>query len=183
VEASAVNICNPNVETARSGSAIQMLPRDITTPTIATATAVSTIAGGHRKSAISWSPLDQNFEGPNVDIEETAPVRGYLLRPPNRTPDGGGSFPAGCSLRSTPPSAGESKLPARESFPEPWLIGQRAVIGGEALNATFGPPTCPPTNSATSNDAASKLLPIIAKKPMLDLWCAISRSCMTTLDV
>jgi hypothetical protein len=77
----------------------------------------------------------------------------------------------------------ESKLPSRESFPEPLLIGQRAVIGGEALNATFGPPTCPPTNSATSNDAASKLPPIIAKKPMLDLLCAISRSCMTTLNV
>jgi hypothetical protein len=53
------------------------------------------------------------------------------------------------------------------------LTGQRAVIGGEALNATFGPVTCPPTNSATSNAAASKLPPITAKKPMLDLWCAI----------
>jgi hypothetical protein len=63
------------------------------------------------------------------------------------------------------------------------LNGQRAVIAGEALNATFGPATCPPTNSATSKDAASKLPPIIAKKPMLDLWRAISRSYMTTLDV
>jgi hypothetical protein len=64
--------------------------------------------------------------------------------------------------------------------PEPLLIGQRAVIGGEALNATFGPATWPPTNSAASNAAASKLPPITAKKPMLDLWCAISRSCTTT---
>jgi len=32
------------------------------------------------------------------------------------------------------------------------------------LNATFGPATCPPTNSATSNTAASKLPPITAKK-------------------
>ena len=72
---------------------------------------------------------------------------------------------------------------AENGSPEPLLTGQRAVIGGEALNATFGPATCPPTNSATSNDAASKLPPIIAKKPMLDLWCAISRSCMTTPDV
>src|ERR1700682_5496456 len=86
-------------------------------------------------------------------------------------------------LRSTPPSPGESKLPSQESFPEPLLTGQRAVIGGEALNATFGPATSPPTNSATSNDAASKLPPIIAKKPMLDLSCAISRSCTTTLNV
>jgi hypothetical protein len=54
------------------------------------------------------------------------------------------------------------------------LTGQRAVIGGEALNATFGPANCPPTNSATSNAAASKLPPITAKKPMLDFWCAIS---------
>src|SRR4029077_13659366 len=60
------------------------------------------------------------------------------------------------------------------------LAGQRAVIGGEALNATFGPSNCPPTNSATSNAAASKLPPITAKKPMLDFWCAISRSCTTT---
>jgi hypothetical protein len=28
---------------------------------------------------------------------------------------------------STPPSTGESKLPSRESFPEPLLTGQRAV--------------------------------------------------------
>jgi hypothetical protein len=81
-------------------------------------------------------------------------------------------------LRSTPPSSGESKLPS-----QPLLNGQRAVIAGEALNATFGPPTCPPTKSAASRDAASKLPPIIAKKPMLDLWRAISRSCMTTRDV
>src|SRR4029077_9401721 len=60
------------------------------------------------------------------------------------------------------------------------LTGQRAVIGGEALNATFGPANCPPTNSATSNVAASKLPPITAKKPMLDFWCAISRSRTTT---
>jgi hypothetical protein len=33
-----------------------------------------------------------------------------------------------------------------------------------ALNATFGPANCPPTNSATSNAAASKLPPITAKK-------------------
>jgi hypothetical protein len=33
-------------------------------------------------------------------------------------------------LCSTPPSTGESKLPSRESFPEPLLNGQRAV--GEA---------------------------------------------------
>jgi hypothetical protein len=44
-------------------------------------------------------------------------------------------------LRPTPPSPGESKLPSRESFPEPLLNGQREVIAGEALNATFGPPT------------------------------------------
>jgi hypothetical protein len=81
-------------------------------------------------------------------------------------------------LRSTPSGTGESKLPSRESFLEPLLSGQRAVIAGEALNATFDPATCPPTNSATSNDAANKLPPIIAKKPMLDLWRAISRSCM-----
>ena len=67
-------------------------------------------------------------------------------------------------LRSTPPSPGESKLPSRESFPEPLLTGQRAVIGGEALNATFGPATSPPTNSATSNDAASKLPPNHSEK-------------------
>src|SRR3981189_704618 len=59
------------------------------------------------------------------------------LRPPIRAPDGGGRVPVGCSLRSTPPSTGESKPPSRESFPEPLLIGQRAVIGGEALNTTF----------------------------------------------
>jgi AcrR family transcriptional regulator len=53
-------------------------------------------------------------------------------------------------LRSTPPSTGESKLPSRESFPEPLLIGQRAVIGGETLNTTFGPAISPPTNSATN---------------------------------
>jgi len=64
--------------------------------------------------------------------------------------------------------------------PKLLLTGQRAVIGGEALNATFGPSNCPPTNSATSNAAASKLPPITAKKPMLDLWCAISRSRTTT---
>jgi hypothetical protein len=127
-------------------------------------------------------PLDQNL-GPIADIRER-PHAGVLAEAAyNRTPDGGGACSSRVFLRSTPPSAVESKLPSRESFPEPLLIGQRAVIGGEALNATFGPPTCPPTNSATSNDAASKLLPIIAKKPMLDLWCAISRSCMTTLDV
>jgi hypothetical protein len=66
-------------------------------------------------------------------------------------------------LRSTPPSPGESKLPSRESFPEPLLTGQRAVIGGEALNATFGPATSRPTNSATSN-AASKLPPNYSEK-------------------
>jgi hypothetical protein len=53
VEASAVNICNPNLEMASSGSAIQMLPRNIATPTIATATVVSTIASGHRTAAIA----------------------------------------------------------------------------------------------------------------------------------
>jgi len=53
---------------------------------------------------------------------------------------------------------------AENRFLEPLLSGQRAVIAGEALNATFDPATCPPTNSATSNDAANKLPPIIAKK-------------------
>jgi hypothetical protein len=43
-----------------------MLPRSTTTPTIATATAVSTIAGAHRKSAIAWSPSTRNL-GPNAD--------------------------------------------------------------------------------------------------------------------
>ena len=37
-------------------------------------------------------------------------------------------------LRSTPPSTGESKLPSRESFPEPLLNGQRAV--GEASSGS-----------------------------------------------
>jgi hypothetical protein len=56
VEASAVNICNPNIETARSGSAIQMLPRSTTTPTIATATATNTIA-----SMVEQLPGDLDF--------------------------------------------------------------------------------------------------------------------------
>jgi hypothetical protein len=57
---------------------------------------------------------------------------------------------------------------------------ERAAIGGEALSATFSPASCPPTNNATRKAAASKLPPITAKKPMLDLWCAFSGSCRTT---
>jgi hypothetical protein len=78
--------------------------------------------------------------------------------------------------------AGESGIAGYPRMVPPNLLltGQRAVIGGEALNATFGPANCPPTNSATSNAAASKLPPITAKKPMLDFWCAISRSRTTT---
>jgi hypothetical protein len=57
------------------------------TPTIATATAVSTIASGHQTAAIAVVPLDQNL-GPYADIKETAPAG--ELRPLIRTPDGGG---------------------------------------------------------------------------------------------
>jgi hypothetical protein len=79
-------------------------------------------------------------------------------------------------------TTGESAIAGYPRMVPPNLLltGQRAVIGGEALNATFGPANCPPTNSATSNAAASKLPPITAKKPMLDFWCAISRSRTTT---
>ena len=70
--------------------------------------------------------------------------------------------------------------PPENGSPEPPADCQRPVIGGEALNATFGPANGPPTNSATSNAAASKLPPITAKKPMLDFCCAISRSRTTT---
>ena len=66
--------------------------------------------------------------------------------------------------------------------PAKFRLAQREVVNGELLNVTFGPAISPPTKSATSNTAANRLPPIIEKKPMLDLWCAISRSCMTTLD-
>jgi len=36
----------------------------------------ATCTSGHRTAAIAWSPLDQNFEGPNADIKETAPAGG-----------------------------------------------------------------------------------------------------------
>jgi hypothetical protein len=42
--------------------------------------------------------IDQNFEEPDADIKETAPARGYMLRPPNRTPDGRGLVPSRVSL-------------------------------------------------------------------------------------
>jgi hypothetical protein len=51
--------------------------------------------------------------------KETAPAG--ELRPLIRTPDGGGVFQPGVPLRSTPPSADESKLPARELFQATWL--------------------------------------------------------------
>jgi hypothetical protein len=43
-------------------------------------------------------------------------------------------------------------------------------MGGEPLNATFGPAISPPTNSATSNAAATKLAPIKEKNPTFELW-------------
>jgi hypothetical protein len=46
-------------------------------PTIATVTAVSTIASGHQTAAIAVVPLDQNL-GPYADIKETAPARGRV---------------------------------------------------------------------------------------------------------
>jgi hypothetical protein len=49
-----------------------------------------------------------------------------------------GRVPAGCSLRSTPPSADESKLPARESFQATWLhlrIRRRGIARLPAMDA------------------------------------------------
>jgi hypothetical protein len=54
----------------------------------------------------------REFEAEN---KEAAAAWGEL-RPLIRTPDGGGRVPAGCSLRLTPPSPGESKLPSPPSF-------------------------------------------------------------------
>jgi hypothetical protein len=42
-------------------------------------------------------------------------------------------------------------------------------MGGELMNATLGPEISPPTNSATSNAAASKLAAITLKNPTLRL--------------
>jgi hypothetical protein len=64
-------------------------------------------------------PLDQSFEGPNADIKETAPAWGAEAAYQNSR--WRGRVPVGCSLRSTPPSAVESKPPARESFQATWL--------------------------------------------------------------
>ena len=81
---------------------------------------------GHRKSAMAWSPLDQNL-GPCADVKETAPSAGYLLRPPNRTPDGGG--------------AGSNRVPTRESFRNSLNLGavgtDKHLLG--ILRAQFWP--------------------------------------------
>jgi len=42
-------------------------------------------------------------------------------------------------------------------------------MGGELMNANLGPEISPPTNSATSNAAASKLAAITLKNPTLRL--------------
>jgi hypothetical protein len=52
-----------------------------------------------------------------VDSEQKRPRRGGGAA--DRTPTEGGWFLAGCSARSTPPSADESKPLSHESFPEP----------------------------------------------------------------
>jgi hypothetical protein len=49
------------------------------------------------------------------------------------------------------------------------LVAHRADMDDELWNATFGPAISPPTNRATNSAAASKLLPIMTKKPMLEL--------------
>jgi hypothetical protein len=48
------------------------------------------------------------------------------------------------------------------------VVAYRADVDDGLLNATFGPATSPPTNRATNSAAASKLLPIITKKPVLN---------------
>jgi hypothetical protein len=57
----------------------------------------------------------------------------------------------------------------RGSIPAVLLVAHRADVDDELLNATFGPAISPPTNRATNSTAASKLPPIITKKPMLEL--------------
>jgi hypothetical protein len=53
-----------------------------------------------------------------TSAKAAAPARGQLRPPYQELPMEGGLFPVGCSLRSTPPSAGESNLAAFESFPD-----------------------------------------------------------------
>jgi hypothetical protein len=70
-------------------------------------------------------PLDQNFEGPNADIKETAPAWG--LRPLIRTPDGGGMFQSGVPCaRHRQAQSNPSWLPVNRSKPRGSVIPDRA---------------------------------------------------------
>jgi hypothetical protein len=62
---------------SRRGRVSEAPCRSTTTPMIATATAVSTVASGSHKAAIAWSPSTRTL-GPNADIKETAQRGGQV---------------------------------------------------------------------------------------------------------
>jgi hypothetical protein len=91
---------------------------DTTTPTIATATAVSAVASGSPTAAIAWSPLDQNL-GPYADIKGTDPSR-----------DGTEAACVGTSdWRDWKVSRGScTRVPTRESFRNSLNLGAVASL-------------------------------------------------------